>query len=91
MSDQQHVLGTEKAMRVDRELCSFKKKIMIIKRGVRQGCLLSPDLFSLNSEIILQNLEEYQEMKVGGHNVNNLRYADDTVLIAKNKKKTCNN
>ena len=46
-----------------------------IKRGVRQGCVLSPDLFSLYSEIIMRNIEEQPGIRVGGHNINNLRYA----------------
>ena len=41
--------------------------------------MLSPDLFSLYIEVIMRNLERYPRMKVRGHNVNNLRYADDTV------------
>ena len=45
-----------------------------------------PDLFSLFSEMIMRNLEEYLKSKVGGHNVNNLRYADDSILIAENKE-----
>ena len=68
------------AMGVDGEINSFKK----IKCGVRQGYVLSPHLFSLYSEIIMQNLEGYPGIKVGGHNVNNLRYSNDTVLIVEN-------
>ncbi|GFR93827.1 retrovirus-related Pol polyprotein from type-1 retrotransposable element R2 [Elysia marginata] len=68
-------------MRVEGEVSSFQK----IKRGVRQGCVLSPDLFSLYSEVIMRHIEDYSGIKVGGHNINNLRYADDTVLIAENK------
>ena len=49
--------------------------------------MLSLDLFFLYSEMIVRNLERYVGNKVGGHNVNNLRYADDTELIAKKKKK----
>ena len=69
------------ATRVYGEISSFKK----IKHGVSQGCVLSPDLSFLYSEICMQNLEGYPGIKVEGHNVNNLRYADDTVLIAENK------
>ena len=69
-------------MRDDGELSSFQK----IKHGVRQVYVLSPDLFSIYSEIIMQNLKGYPGIKVGGHNINNLRYADDTVLIAENKE-----
>ncbi|GFN90559.1 retrovirus-related pol polyprotein from type-1 retrotransposable element r2 [Plakobranchus ocellatus] len=46
----------------------------------------STDLFSLYSEIIMRNLENHPGIKVGGQNINNLRYADDTVLIAENKE-----
>ena len=48
--------------------------------------MLSPDIFSLYSEIIMQNLEGYPGIKVGGLNLNNLRHADDTVLMPKNKE-----
>ncbi|GFS22812.1 retrovirus-related Pol polyprotein LINE-1 [Elysia marginata] len=70
------------AIRVEGEVSSFQK----IKRGVRQGCVLSPDLFSLYSEVIMRHIEDYPGIKVGGHNINNLKYADDTVLIAENER-----
>ena len=70
------------AMRVEGEISAFQK----IKRGVRQECVLSPDLFSLYSEIIMQNIEGQPGIRVGGHNINNLRYADNTVLISENEK-----
>ena len=53
-----------------------------VKKGVRQGCVMSPDLFNLYSERILRELEAMPGLVVGGNNINNLRYADDTVLIA---------
>lgn len=55
-----------------------------IKRGVRQGCVLSPMLFNMYSESIFQNaLEDAEDgIKVNGRLVNNLRYADDTIMIA---------
>ena len=51
-----------------------------IEKGVQQGCLLSPCLFNLHTEHILRNarLDELQAgIKIGGRNMNNLRYADD--------------
>ena len=52
-----------------------------IRKGVCQGCILSPCLFNLNAEYIMQNarLDEAQDgIKIAGRNINNLRYADDT-------------
>ena len=56
-----------------------------IEKGVQQGCLLSPCLFNLYAEHIMRNagLDELQAgIKIGGRNINNLRYADDTTLMA---------
>ena len=58
-----------------------------IKRGVRQGCVLSPDLFNLYSQKMIEELDELEGIRVGGVNVNNIRYADDTVLIADTQEK----
>ena len=58
-------------------------------KGVCQGCILSPCLFNLHAEYIMRNtgLEEAQtEIKIAGRNINNLRYADDTTLIAENEE-----
>jgi hypothetical protein len=57
-----------------------------IKMGVRQGCVLSPDLFVLYSENIMRIIENMPGVKVGGYNFNNLRYADDTVLVAQSEE-----
>ena len=51
-----------------------------IKRGVSQGCITSSDHFNLHSECILEEAEE--EIQVNGRRTNNIRYADDTVLLA---------
>ena len=56
-----------------------------IGKGVRQGCILSPCLFNLYAEYIMRNtgLEEAQAaIKIAGRNINNLRYAVDTTLMA---------
>ena len=56
-----------------------------IGKGVHQGCMLSPCLFNLYAEYIMRNsgLEETQAgIKIAGRNINNLRYADDTTLMA---------
>ena len=62
----------------------------VIKRGVRQGCVLSPDLFNLYSEVIMRDLTELEGIKFGGRNLNDIRYADDTALIADSKEKLQN-
>ena len=56
-----------------------------IGKGVHQGCILSSCLFNVYAEYIMQNawLDEAQaEIKISGRNINNLRYADDTTLVA---------
>ena len=56
-----------------------------IKKGVRQGCMLSSCLFNFYSEFIMRNagLDEAQAgIKIARRNINNLRYADDTTLMA---------
>ena len=56
---------------------------------VRQGCILSPCLFNFYAEYIMTNagLEETQaEVKIAGRNINNLRYADDTTLMAESEE-----
>ena len=60
-----------------------------IGKGVRQGCILSPYLFNLYAEYIMRNagLEETQAgIKIAGRNIKNLRYADDTTLMAESEE-----
>jgi len=58
-------------------------------KGVRQGCILSPCLFNFYAEYIMRNagLEESQAgIKIAGRNINKLRYADDTTLMAESEE-----
>ena len=60
-----------------------------IGKGVRQGCILSPCLFNFYAEYIMRNagLDETQaEIKIAGRSINNLRYADDTTLMAESEE-----
>ena len=61
-----------------------------IRKGIHQGCILSPCLFNFYAQYIMRNagLEETQAgIKIAGRNINNLRYADDTTLMAESEKK----
>ena len=58
-------------------------------KGVHQDCITSPCLFNLYAEYIMRNagLDEAQDgIKISGRNINHLRYADDTTLMAKSKE-----
>ena len=60
-----------------------------IRKGVRQGCILSPCLINLYAEYIMQNarLDEAQAgIKIARRNINNLRYVDDTTHMAESKE-----
>ena len=59
-----------------------------IGKGVHQSCILSPCLFNLYAEYIMRNTgldEEQAGIKIAGRNINNLRYADDTILMAESE------
>ena len=60
-----------------------------IGKGVHQGCILSPCLFNFYAEYMMRNagLEEAQAgIKIAGRNINNLRHADDTILMAEGEE-----
>ena len=56
-----------------------------IERGVRQGCVLSPNLFNVYTEKIFKEFKDLPGVKMFGEYINNLRYADDTVLLAESE------
>ena len=60
-----------------------------IGKGVRQGCIMSPCLFNLHAEHIMRNAERDEAqagIKISGKNINNLRYIDDTTLMAESEE-----
>ena len=60
-----------------------------IRKGVCKGCILSPCLFNLYAEYIMRNArpnEAKARIKIAGRNINNLRYADDTTLMAESEE-----
>ena len=72
----------------DRNGCGTTDRFQIGK-GVYQGCVLSPCLFNIYAEYIMQNAglgEAQAGIKTAGRNINELRYADDTTLMAENEK-----
>ena len=74
------------AVRIEDKLTEWTE----IKRGVRQGCCMSPDFFNLYAEVIIREIKEEDGIKIGGKNINNIRYADDTVVIADSEEKLQN-
>ena len=76
--------GQETAVRTGHRTANWFQ----IGKGVRQGCILSPCLFNLYVEYITRNagLETQVGIKTAGRNINNLRYADDTTLMAKSEE-----
>ena len=77
--------GQEAAIRIGHETMDLFQ----IGKGVCQGCILSPCLFNLYAEYLMQNmrLDEAQAgIKIVGRNINNLRYADDTTLMIENEE-----
>ena len=60
---------------------------MSIKQGVRLGCVASPHLFALYTEMIMREIENMEGFQIDGKFINNLRYADDTVILAESEQK----
>ena len=75
--------GQEAAVRTGHETTDWFQ----IEKGVHQGCILSPCLFNLQAEYIMQNagLDE-AGIKIARRNINHLRYADDTTLMAESEE-----
>ena len=59
----------------------------IIETGVKQDYVLSPDLFSLYTKLLMEEMSECERMEIGGKNVNNIRYTDNMVMEADSKDK----
>ena len=77
--------GQEAIVRTRHETTDWFK----MEKGVRLGCILSPCLFNLHAEYNMQNarLDEAQAgIKIAGRNINNFRYADNTILMAESKE-----
>ena len=77
--------GQEATVRIRHETIDWLK----IGKGICQGCMLSPCLFNLDAEYIMRNagLDEAQAgIKNAGRNINNLRYIDDTTLMAESEE-----
>ena len=78
-------VGQEATVRTGHETTDWFQ----IRKGVRQGCILSPCLFNLYAEYIMRNagLEEARAgIKIAGRNINKLRYTDDTTLMAESEE-----
>ena len=76
-------------MQVKQQQLEPDMNLFQIGKGVHQGCILSSYLFNLYAEYIMQSarLDESQAgIKIAGRNINNLRYADDTILMAESKE-----
>ena len=79
---QKPVLGSNSVSKIMNELSDEIR----IQRGVRQGCVASPTLFNLYTGKIFRHIINMKGVNVGGKHYNNLRYADDTALLAGNEK-----
>ena len=72
------------AISIDGELSEW----ICVKRGVRQWCVISPDLFSLYAEVIMRKVKQrsdHLKYSINSVSIQNITYADDTVLLARSK------
>ena len=77
--------GQEATVRIGRGMTDYFQ----IGKGVHKNCILSPRLFKLYAEYIMPNArlgEAQAGIKIAGRNINNLRYTDDTTLMAENEE-----
>jgi len=88
-----HIVSLLQSLYKDQEACvrvhQSKTAWFKVRKGLRQGCTLSPQLFNFYSEMILRHaITDSTEagVKIGGYTINNLRYADDTTLLAESKE-----
>ena len=77
------ILGAICSIRIDNDVGQFKQ----ITWGLLQGCVFSPDLFNLYKENILRESGSKAGINVGGYNMNNFKYADDTTLVSDSEEK----
>ena len=81
--------GQEATVRTGHGTTDWEQDCFQIGKGVRQGCILLLCLFNLYSEYTMRNagLDEAQAgIMIAGRNINNLRYADDTTLLAERRR-----
>ena len=71
------------AIKINNNISGYQK----IEKVARWRCVLSPELFSLYSEITLSTVKDRPGIRIWGAKINNLQYADDIVLIAKKRRR----
>jgi hypothetical protein len=88
----EHLIALIRSLYVNQEAAVRKEyddtEWFEVRKFVRQGCILSPYLFNMYSEYIVRKVEFEDNIgiKIGGRTINNLRYADDTTILAEEKE-----